>query len=81
MAYFVYIIRNEKTGTYYKGSCADFDKRLEAHNQGSVRSTKSKVPWKRHYIEELPNKTEALKREQFFKTRSGYRWLKSRDII
>jgi putative endonuclease len=81
MGYIAYIIRSEQTGTYYKGSCADFDKRLEAHNAGSVRSTKGKRPWKKHYIEELPSKTEGLRREKFLKSRTGYRWLKKNEII
>jgi len=81
MSYTVYIIRSEPNGTFYKGFCEDFEIRLCDHNAGRVKSTKSGRPWHKHYVEELDNKTEALKREKYFKSRSGYRWLKNKGII
>lgn len=80
MSWIVYVLRSESKGTYYKGSCEDFEKRLQDHNHGRVRSTKGGLPWVRHYTEEFADKTAALKRERFFKTRSGYRWLKDKGI-
>ncbi|MFN4316065.1 MAG: GIY-YIG nuclease family protein [Chitinophagaceae bacterium] len=38
-----YILRSEKDGGYYFGHCSDLGKRLQQHNNGKVRSTKSKV--------------------------------------
>jgi len=35
----------------------------------------------KQHVEEFVNKTDALKREKFFKTRSGYRWLKEHKIF
>ncbi|OGV62389.1 MAG: hypothetical protein A2283_17820 [Lentisphaerae bacterium RIFOXYA12_FULL_48_11] len=81
MAFIVYIIRSESKGMFYKGFCEDFDDRLRAHNAGRVRSTKNGRPWHEHYVEKLADKTEALKREKYFKSRSGYRWLKNKGII
>jgi putative endonuclease len=81
MSWSVYIIRSELTERYYRGCCADFEKRLVEHNAGKTRSTKAYCPWVKQYVEEFANKTDALKRERFFKTRSGYRWLKNQAII
>ena len=77
----VYIIRSEMKGTFYKGSCEDFSARLADHNAGRVKSTKHGRPWAKHYVEVVADKTEALKREKYFKSRSGYRWLKQNSII
>jgi len=75
MAYFVYIIKSQKDGTYYVGSTQNVEERLTRHNQGRSRYTKSKIPWKLIYYEEHPDKTHALKRENAIKNR------KSRDYI
>ena len=79
--YFTYILRSLKDGTFYKGVTADLPKRLTTHNSGKVRSTKSRRPWIIHYYEEFDNKTDAIKREKFFKSYDGYLWLKSKGIL
>jgi len=80
MGWTAYIIRSVKDGTFYKGSCKECERRLEDHNYGRVRSTKGRRPWVDHYREEFDTKSEALRREKFFKSRTGYRWLKSKGI-
>ena len=79
--FFAYIIKSELTGTHYYGSCEDLAVRVKRHNEGKVKYTKSKRPWKLLYYEEFPTRTEAYKRELFFKSRSGYRFLKEGKII
>ena len=79
--YYAYILKSLKDGRYYYGSTGDLTKRLKAHNAGKVRSTKSRRPWKIHYTESFASKSEALKRERFFKSPAGYGWLKDRGII
>lgn len=81
MEWTVYIIKSPEKGLYYKGCSEDFDKRLVEHNAGRVASTKHARPWVEHYTEKFETKTDALKRERYFKTRSGYRWLKQHGII
>ena len=81
MSWSVYIIKSELAGRYYRGCCADFEKRLAEHNAGKTKSTKAYRPWAKVYIETFENKTDALKREKYFKTRSGYRWLKEHNLI
>ncbi|WP_310991715.1 GIY-YIG nuclease family protein [Aequorivita marina] len=79
--YTTYILKSEKTGSYYYGHSADIHNRLKRHNGGYVRSTKNKRPWGIHYMEEFSTKSEAYKRELFFKSIDGYNWLKKNNII
>ena len=46
MTYTVYIIYSEKTQKYYVGQTDNFEKRIERHNTGLVKSTKSGVTWR-----------------------------------
>jgi putative endonuclease len=75
-----YILKSEKDGTYYYGSTKDLTARLKYHNTGKVKYTKSKRPWKVHYFEEFDNRSDAAKREMFWKTVNGYKWLKENSI-
>ena len=61
--YFVYIIYSEKFDKYYKGFSENPTTRLEQHNNKESRYTQHFTPWKLIYIEQLPDKTSALKRE------------------
>lgn len=79
--HYVYILRSEADGGYYYGSTSDLDRRIKEHNEGRVRSTKSRRPLILHYREEHSDKREALRRERYFKSRSGYKWLKRQGII
>ena len=79
--HYVYILQSEADKGYYYGSTSDLEKRVKEHNAGRVKSTKSRRPLNLHYYEEYDDKREALKREQYFKKRSGYRWLKKQAII
>jgi putative endonuclease len=41
----------------------------------NFKYTKSGWPWKLHYSETYETKSEAAKREYFFKSIDGYKWL------
>jgi len=56
---------------YYISSTSHVDKRLKFHNAGLQRATKNRTPFKLVYKEELPDKTEALKREKQIKSFKG----------
>jgi len=58
-----YILKSEKNGSYYIGSCRDINKRISLHNRGFVKSTKRYIPWKLVYDEEYKTLLEAKKRE------------------
>ena len=79
--YYAYILKSLKNNRYYYGSCEDIEKRLETHNNGLVKSTKGRRPFILHYKETFANRSDAFKREQFFKTIEGYRFLKEQGII
>jgi putative endonuclease len=80
MKYTVYILKSSKDGGYYYGYTSDLKARLMRHNDGMVRSTKARRPFIVHYFEVFETKTEALKRENFFKSIDGYNWLKENKI-
>jgi putative endonuclease len=71
MPYYVYILQSLKDNKYYIGSTSDVDKRLKFHNTGLQRSTRNRKPFKLVYKEQLPNKTDALKREKQIKSFKG----------
>ena len=71
MPYWVYILQNETTGKLYKGQTLDLEKRIEGHNSdeaASMRFTyKQKGPWRLIYSKEYSTRSEAMKKEKFFK--------------
>lgn len=67
-----------QNGKLYVGSTHDLKKRLKAHNQGRVESTKSRRPMQVIYYEACNNKQKAEKRERYFKTGFGRKFLKDR---
>lgn len=79
--FYTYILKSEKDCTYYYGHTTNLKSRLKAHNSGKSKYTKSKRPWSIHYYEIFDSKSEAYRRELFFKSIDGYNWLKSNAII
>jgi putative endonuclease len=67
MAFFCYILECSD-GSYYTGWSSDPQRRLRAHNSGKgARYTRSRRPVRLVYLEELPDKSSALKRERAIK--------------
>jgi len=69
--HFVYIIQSIKDLGYYIGITQDLKKRLAYHNNGRVRSTKHRKPFKLIYSENYLTRREARDREKFFKSYKG----------
>jgi putative endonuclease len=67
MPYYVYILKSEKDGTYYKGSSEDYMRRFMEHNEGLSKYTSFKTPWKLIYVEACTDKRSALIRERKLK--------------
>jgi len=65
--YYVYILRSKADGRYYIGQTSDIIKRIEAHNRGSVRSTKDRRPIDLVYLKSLDSRTQAIKEETLIK--------------
>ncbi len=53
MPFYVYILRSEKDGTLYTGQTENMQKRLQEHNSGKIKSTKSKIPYKLIYLRDF----------------------------
>jgi len=65
--YYLYILKSLNDNGSYIGSCESLSARLDRHNKGRVRSTKSRVPFELIYQEEFATNTESRKRENFLK--------------
>jgi len=73
---FVYVLKSKKDGNLYIGCTEDIKKRLEYHNSGRVKSTKSRVPFEVLYSEVYDDMYEAFKMEKYYKTAKGKKELK-----
>jgi putative endonuclease len=70
MAFYCYILECSD-GTYYTGWSTEPERRLCQHNRGAgARYTRSRRPVRLVYVEELPDKSAALKRERAIKALS-----------
>ena len=71
MIYYAYVLRSTVKDILYKGSTEDLQRRLLEHNSGMVNFTSKYLPWELVYWETFPTRTEAIKREKFFKSGKG----------
>lgn len=67
MVFYVYIIKSLKDQSYYKGFTENPITRLERHNNGESKYTRTKAPWILVYLEKYGQKKEALVREKHLK--------------
>jgi putative endonuclease len=51
------------------------------HNSGKSKFTKGHRPWQIKYFEQFETRSEAMRREKFFKSIDGYNFLKENKII
>ncbi len=75
--YFVYVLRSRKDGNLYIGHASDLEKRIRVHNQGRVRSTKSRTPFELIYKEIVNSREDAITREKFLKSGCGREYIKN----
>jgi len=76
--HYVYILKSLKDNKLYIGKTDDLQKRFEAHNNGHVRATKSRKPFKMIFYEGFSNKADAGRDELFYKTGYGREVLKDK---
>jgi putative endonuclease len=69
--FWVYVLRSQKTGRFYTGSCSDLRHRFEEHNRGESKATRHGVPWVLMLCEQFASRSEAARRELFLKTGAG----------
>ena len=64
-------------GTYYTGWTLDPKRRVEMHNKGrGARYTRTRCPVRLVYVEELPDRKSAMKREIAIKRMNRMRKMK-----
>jgi len=63
---------------HYIGSTNDLKRRFLKHKKGQVQATKNRLPVKLVYYEACLSLVKARRREKYFKTGFGRRYLKSR---
>lgn len=61
----------KKTGRYYIGQTQNLAKRLEKHSLGKTKSMKNRGEFELVYVEEVPSRAEAMKREKQIKSYKG----------
>ncbi len=76
--YYVYVLKSQIADFYYKGFCRDLNSRLRQHNCGMTKSNKKYVPFVIAYYEICNTKVEAIKKERYWKSAAGRRYLKSK---
>jgi putative endonuclease len=76
--FYTYVLISKKDGELYIGYSADLRKRLIEHNQGMVDATRLRRSFDIVYYEACLDEAKAIKREKYFKTGFGRRFLKSR---
>jgi putative endonuclease len=74
--YTVYILRDE-TGSLYKGMTNNIGRRLAEHKRGKTITTRKMNNLKLIHKEEYDNFEDARKRELYFKTAAGRKFIKN----
>ena len=76
--FYTYILLSEKDEKFYVGFTKDLRERFEKHKTGKVKSTVNRRPLKLIYYEACLDERDAIKREKYFKTGFGRRFLRNR---
>lgn len=72
----VYVLEDAESKKKYIGYTTNLKRRLFEHNQHKNMSTSRGSKWNLIYCEVYVNKMDALGREKFLKSGSGWRFLK-----
>ena len=75
--YFVYVLYSLRDHKLYKGATSHIGKRLLRHNSGGNASTARRKPFVLVHLEQFEDKSNALKRELFLKSKEGHVKLKN----
>jgi len=76
--FYTYVLKSLKDGKLYIGWTDNLKHRFKHHNDGKVTSTKNRVPFKIVYYEACTDRQKAIKREKYFKTGFGRRFISDR---
>ena len=74
---FVYILHSSSLQKHYIGHTSDIEDRINRHNAGHEKYTKTGVPWELIWKKEVETRSEAMKVEKQIKKRGAKRYLES----
>ena len=77
MPAYCYILYSTKLNKYYIGSTIDIERRLEEHNRGKEKFTKTGMPWNLEYKEQFEELKQARKREQYIKRMKSRKYIEN----
>ena len=72
----MYTIFSKGYNRIYIGLSNNPNRRLEEHNNGNVRPTKSFKPWQLIYVEFCGSRKQAREKEKYYKTGCGREFVK-----
>ncbi len=75
--YCVYALKSLARKYIYVGLTGNIERRIAEHNGGKEKTTRAYAPFKAILIEKYDSRTEARKRETYFKSGAGKEYLKS----
>lgn len=78
MLFYVYVLESKIDGDRYIGFTTNIRRRLEEHKRGKSFATKHRLPMNLIYSELCTNEEDARRREFYFKTTDGRRFLAKR---
>ncbi|MCK4569873.1 MAG: GIY-YIG nuclease family protein [Bacteroidales bacterium] len=85
MEFFTYILQSEVDGSLYIGQTNSLQDRINRHNRGYNKSTKSKKPWKLIFAKKFESRPAACKTEKYLKSlkkqKAVFNWIQDhRDV-
>ena len=75
---YVYVLKSSKDCKLYYGFTDNLDRRLSQHNNGEVKSTKSRAPFELVHFESVKSELDARKKEKYFKSGFGRKFIKNK---
>lgn len=79
--FYTYVIKSVNRDFLYKGHCENLEDRLKEHNSGMTVSIRPFIPLVLVDKEEFHTRQEAIRREKYFKTAAGRRFLKKVMVL
>ena len=78
MFFYIYVLESLGDGDRYIGFTTNLPKRIKEHEKGLSFSTKPRLPMKLIYFEACVNRDDTMRREKYFKSTRGRRFLAKR---
>ena len=75
--FYVYVL-GDNNENFYKGMTTNLERRLSEHKKGKTKTTSRMNDLQIVYTEEYPTSAEARRREKYFKSAAGRRFLKTK---